>query len=411
MDRMRRNLAAAACFALLAGACGGGGGSDQKAAVAGKVAARPSVSKAEIKVGAIFDLSGPTADEGTPFSEGIRDYVSYRNGKGGIDGHRIALSWQDYAYKVPQGEQLYSQAVSQGAVAFMGWGTADSEALRPRVTADKVPFMSASYAETLADPKVAPYNFFPGVSYSEQMRIVLKYISDESRGRHAEVAVFHHDSPFGRSPLEDGKKYIADKKLDVGFTAYAMPAGAIDFMGQIAQAKAQKASYIVIQNTATAAARLATNLAESNSTAQIVCLNWSGDEIYTNLAGRAAEGTIGVMPFAPPGAANLEGLRDISDFLQTKNAGVEAKGLRYVQGWFTMASMAQGIENAVRRPGDAKLDGAAIKAGLEKIVGFRTGGVSDPISYSPTNHAGLQTAPLYHVRDGKWVKFADPMKA
>ena len=408
MDRMRRNLAAAACFALLAGACGSG--SDHGAAPT-KVAARQSVSKPDVKVGAIFDLSGPTADDSTPFSEGVRDYVTDRNGKGGIDGHRIALSWQDYAYKVPQAEQLYSQAVSEGAVAFLGWGTADSEALRPRVTANKIPFMSASYAETLADPKVTPYNFFPGPTYSEQMRIVLKYISEQNPGRHVEVAVFHHDSPFGRSPLEDGTKYIAKKKLDIGFTTYAMPTGAIDFVGQVIQAKAQHASYVVIQNTATAAAKLATSLAGANSTAQIICLNWAGDEIYTSLAGPAAERTIAVMPFAPPGGGNLEGLRDVSAFLQTKNTSVEAKGLRYVQGWFTMASMAKGIENGLRHSGDAKLDGAAIKAGLEEISGFETGGVSDPISYSPTNHAGLQTAPLYQVQAGKWVKLTDPLKA
>jgi branched-chain amino acid transport system substrate-binding protein len=211
MNRIRRKLGIVACFALLAGACGGGSDDEnsiQKAA---------SSAKQDIKMGAIFDLSGPTADVGVPYSEGIRDYVAWRNGQGGIDGHRIALSWQDFAYKVPQAEQLYSQFVSQGAVAFMGWGTADTEALRPRITTDKIPFMSASYAATLADPNITPYNFFPGVDYSEQMRIVLKYISEQSKGKKVEVAVFHHDSPFGTSPLDDGKKYIAEKKLNIGF--------------------------------------------------------------------------------------------------------------------------------------------------------------------------------------------------
>ncbi|HEV7863084.1 MAG TPA: ABC transporter substrate-binding protein, partial [Acidimicrobiia bacterium] len=150
MNGARRKLAVVACFALLAGACGTG--SDSEGSLKNAAAVHSS-AKQDVKIGAIFDLSGPTADEGTPFSEGIRDYVSYRNGQGGIDGHKIALSWQDYGYKVPQGEQLYSQFVSQGAVAFMGWGTADTEALKSRVTTDKIPFMSASFAETLADPK------------------------------------------------------------------------------------------------------------------------------------------------------------------------------------------------------------------------------------------------------------------
>ena len=251
MNRFARKLALPLCFALLVGvSCG----KDNK-----KEASKGSdtkTTKEDIKVGAIFDLSGATADVGTPYSEGIRDYVEYKNAEGGVEGHKLALTWQDFGYKVPQAEQLYQQYVSQGAKVFMGWGTADTEALRPRVTADKVPFMSASYAETLSDPKVTPYNFFPGASYSQQMRIALQYIADKNKGKHTEVAVFHHDSPFGTSPLEDGKKYIADKKLDIGFKNYPMPAGATDYVAQIGQATSQKAKYVIIQNVSSGAAKL-----------------------------------------------------------------------------------------------------------------------------------------------------------
>ena len=77
MNRFLRKLALPVCFALLAGvACGGGDDDkDSKGAEGGG-------AKEDIKIGAIFDLSGATADVGTPYSEGIRDYVEYRNGDG-----------------------------------------------------------------------------------------------------------------------------------------------------------------------------------------------------------------------------------------------------------------------------------------------------------------------------------------
>jgi branched-chain amino acid transport system substrate-binding protein len=402
MNRFTRKLAIVACFALLAAACGGGGNESS--------GAESSASKEPIKVGAIFDLSGATADVGKPYSEGIRDYVEFRNGKDAIEGHKIALSWQDFSYKVDQGTTLYAQYVSQGAVAFMGWGTADTEALKSRVTADKIPFMSASFAETLADPKSTPFNFFPGPSYSQQIRIALKHIGEQNKGKHVEVAVFHHDSPFGTSPLEDGKKYIADNKLDIGFKSYAMPATATDFTGQLAQAKSQNAKYVIVQNVATPSAKLAQNIASQRLDMQIICLNWCGDELYVRLAGPAAEKTIGVMPFAPPTEGDLEGLKDITEFLKAKNSTPEAKGLHYVQGWFTMATMAEGIHNAVKDAGDAKVDGPAIKAGLEKVSDFKTGGVSQPITFTPEYHAGMKAAPLYQVQGGKFVKLVDPIK-
>jgi branched-chain amino acid transport system substrate-binding protein len=396
MNRFARKLALPLCFALLVGvACG----KDDK-----KSSASKGATKEDIKVGAIFDLSGPTADIGTPYSEGIRDYIEYKNAGGGVDGHKLALSWQDFKYDPTSAGQLYGQYVSEGAKVFMGWGTADTEALRPRVTADKVPFMSASLAETLTDPAVTPYNFFVSASYSQQMRIILQYISDKNKGKKVEVAFFHHDSPFGTSPIEDGKKYIADKKLTIGFKDYAMPKGATDYVAQIGQAK--DAKYIIVQNVPTPAAVLATNLATAKSTAQFICLNYCANEIFVKKAGAAAEKMIGVVPFAPPvpGGAGLE---EINTFLKTKNTDAVAKGQGYVQGWYTMAIMTEGIKNALAAGGD--LTGESIKAGLEKISDFKTG-VSDPISFSATFHAGLLSSPLYQVEGGVFKKIEDPIK-
>jgi branched-chain amino acid transport system substrate-binding protein len=399
MNRFIRKLALPVCFALLGVACGGG---DDDEGSKGS----DSGAKADVKIGAIFDLSGATADVGTPYSKGIQGYVEWRNAEGGVEGHKLALTWQDFGYKVPQAEQLYQQYVAQGAKVFMGWGTADTEALRPRVTADKVPFMSASYAETLADPKVTPYNFFPGATYSQQMRIALQYIADQNKGKgKVEVAVFHHDSPFGTSPLEDGKKYIADKKLDIGFKNYAMPAGATDYLAQIGQAKAQGAKYVIIQNVVSGAAKLAKNLADAKSTAQIVCLNWCADELMVSLAGPAAEKMIGVVPFSPP-VAGVEGLDVINNFLKAKNTDATKEGLHYVQGWYTMAAMVEGIANALKAGGE--LTGESIKAGLEKVTDFKTG-VSDPITFTPDNHAGLKSAPIFQVENGVFKKVSDPI--
>jgi branched-chain amino acid transport system substrate-binding protein len=400
MTRFARKLALPLCFALIAGvACG----CDDKKSDSG---AKGADSKSEIKIGAIFDLSGATADIGTPYSEGIRDYIDYRNSQGGVEGHKISMPWQDYKYDPTLAGQLYGQYISEGAKAFLGWGTADTEALRPRVTSDKVPFMSASNAETLTDPSVTPYNFFPGASYSQQMRIILQYISDKNKDKKVGVAVFHHDSPFGTSPLDDGKKYIADKKLQIDFKSYVMPKGATDYVAQIGQAKSSGAKYIVVQNVPSPAAVLATNLAAAKSDIQLVCLNYCANEIFVKKAGAAANGMIGVVPFAPP-VPGLPGLEEINNYLKPKGTDASAKGQGYVQGWYTTAVMIEGIKNALAAGGE--LNGESIKAGLEKIKDFKTG-VSDPISFSSTYHAGLLSAPLYQVENGAFKKIQDPIK-
>ena len=132
-----------------------------------------------VKVGGIFDLSGATADVGTPYADGIKGFVKNWNAEG--DGPKIELISEDYKYDVAVAERLYSRLKSEGVVAVQGWGTGDTEALRGKVTADRKPFMSASYAETLTKPAETPFNFVAATSYSDQMRIALKWIAEESR--------------------------------------------------------------------------------------------------------------------------------------------------------------------------------------------------------------------------------------
>jgi hypothetical protein len=133
-----------------------------------------SSAPSAIKIGAIFDRSGPTSDVGVPYSDGVQAYVAWTNSRGGIKGRKIQLLSQDTSYNVARSEAFYQQLRTSGIVAISGWATADTEAFKARVAADRLPYVSASYAESVANPRETPYNFFVAPSYSQQMRIALK---------------------------------------------------------------------------------------------------------------------------------------------------------------------------------------------------------------------------------------------
>ena len=254
-----------------------------------------------IKIGIIADLTGATGDVGTPYNEGMMGYIDDINAKGGISGRKIEAMSNDYAYKVPAAEELYKKYVNEGAVAIQGWGTGDTEALRSKVSADELPFMSASYAEPLTDPKESPYNFVVAPTYSDQMRVALNWIAEDAGG-HAEVAVFHHDSPFGTAPVADGQTWVQEKGLDLGYKSYPMPATP-NQVGLLTQAKAQGAKYIVIQNVSSPAAQVAKDIKAQGLDMKIVCLNWCSDELFITTAGADnAEGHVLISPIAPPTA-------------------------------------------------------------------------------------------------------------
>jgi branched-chain amino acid transport system substrate-binding protein len=383
MRRLIYATAVGAVLALVAG-CGGPGG-DTGAGQEGR----------EIVLGVIADLTGATADVGKPYNEGMLAYVDKINAAGGIKGSRIRALSEDYAYRVPTAEEKYRKYVSEKAVAIQGWGTGDSEALRSKVKDDELPFMSASYAEVLTDPKQSPYNFVVAPTYSDQMRVALDYIAAQDPA--AQVAVFHHDSPFGTAPLADGQKWLKDKGYQLGFKAYPMKTGATDQIGLLQQAKAQGAKYIVIQNVSSPAAVVARDIAAQKLDMRIICLNWCADELFVKTAGAAAEGHLMVQPFAPP-STGKPGHQDVRQYCQSKGIDLEAKGLHFVQGWYTMHVMAKGIEKVLT---DGKeLTGPNLRTALETMPPVDTGGVIGPVKFSAESHRGSTASGIYRVSGG-----------
>ena len=393
MPRYLSALGAALVLALGAAACGG---DDDEGAAGG------DGGQATVKVGGIFDLSGATADVGTPYADGVKGFVEYHNQQG--SGPNIELISEDYKYDVAVAERLYSRLKGEGVVAVQGWGTGDTEALRGRITADQVPFMSGSYAETLVNPEETPFNFVVGTTYSDQMRVALDWIAEDAGGQ-AEVAAFHHDSPFGEAPLEAGEQKAGE--LGLGFESYAMPADATDFVPQLQRARGQGAQYVVIQNVSSPAAQLAKNIQSQGLDMQIVCLNWCGDELFIDLAGAAADGAVAAMPFGPA-TVEVKGLEQPRQFLEGAGGTLEEQGVHYVQGWYTMALMAEGIKRAAEA---GEIDGETLKQALEELPPFETGELSAPIDFTADSHAGMPGAKLYRVEEGEWAELTDLLTA
>jgi len=383
-------------------ACKPSSGTPSPAGAEAKQAAGPDKPASDgIVVGILADLTGVTADAGKPYNEGMLAYIDNVNAQGGIRGQKIQALSEDYAYKVPRAQEKYKKYVQAGAVAIQGWGTADTEALRGKVNGDQLPFMSASYAEVLTNPRQSPYNFVVAPTYSDQMRIALDQIAASDPG--AQVAVFHHDSAFGMAPVADGEQWIKDRGYKLGYKDYAMKGGATDYVGLLQQAKDQGAKFIVIQNVSSPAATVARDIAAQKLDMKIVCLNWCADELFVTRAGPAAEGHWMVQPFTPPGVAK-PGHEPVRTYCKAKGLDLDAKGLHFVQGWYTMHVMAKGMEKLLA---DGKpFTGPNLRGALETMDPVDTGGVVGAVRFSAESHRGAQAAGVYKVEGGKIVEVA-----
>ncbi|NWF80527.1 MAG: ABC transporter substrate-binding protein [Chloroflexi bacterium] len=400
-------------LALLLAACGGqapatGGGAPATGATApaGEPAGGGAAASGEpIKIGAIFDLTGATGDVGTPYSQGQIAYIEWRNANGGVNGRPLQLFSQDYAYEVPKAEELYTQFVTQdGVVAFSGWGTGDTEALKGKIAEDKIPFISASYSAALANPAETPYNFIVAPTYSDQLIIGMKWALEDWKAKGnsdaPKFAYLVNDSPFGRSPLADGTAFAQANGVET-LLEVPSPRGATDLTPQLTQIKDFGANYVFLQNVSSPAALALKNAKSLGLDIQFVCLNWCANELLIKLAGADAEGVVGTIPFSPAG----DGAKVALDYAKEKGIDYGGADSTFVQGWTAMSILVAGIEKTLA---DGKeLTGENIKATLETMGAIDTGGVTQPIVFSSTDHAGSKALRIFRVENGAWVPITE----
>lgn len=370
--------------------------------------AQPSAET--IKIGAIFDLTGATADVGKPYSQGQIAFIDWKNEQGGIQGRPIELVSQDYGYAVPRAEELYTQFVTQdGVVAFSGWGTGDTEALRGKISQDQIPFISASYSAELSNPEETPYNFLVGTTYSDQLIIAQKWALEDWQAKGnsdaPKFAYLVNDSPFGRSPLADGAAHAAANGVETPLEAPS-PRGSTDLTPQLTQIRDYGANYIFLQNVSSPAALAMKNARDLGYEVQFVCLNWCANELSITLGGDAAEGLVGAIPFAHKGA---DGSDVALNYAQEKGTDFGGAESLFVQGWWAMAILVEGVERTLAD--GMELTGENIKTSLESLSGFETGGVTQPISFSATDHRGSKSLRLFQVQNSVWEPLTDFMTA
>ncbi len=349
--------------------------------------AAPMALAKVVKVGGIFDITGPTSAVGKDYAKGAMAAEAYWNKKGGIQTKLISA---DYAYKIPEAVNLYKKYKSVDKVfVIQGWGTGDTNALRPLINRDKIVYMSASYDGNLTDPKKTPYNFFIGTSYSTAIRLALTFAKQNGAKK---VVFIYPDHPYGKNPIPAGKDYAKVLGLKVG-PDQIVGLRAIDATSQLLAMKKFDPDFAWIGGTTPSAAVILKDAAKLGLRTKFVINCWGFDENLPKLAGKAAEGRAFGMLVAAPFGADVPGMKAV-----VASAGGKKYTLHYVKSWVSYMVMMEGLKRAKKA---GKLNGPGLKAALETLKDFNTGGLTAPITYTPTDHRPNTSCAIGGVKDGK----------
>jgi branched-chain amino acid transport system substrate-binding protein len=207
--------------------------------------ANQGVSKNEIVLGSIQDLSGPIAAFGKQSRNGMLLRIDEINEQGGIHGRKLRLLVEDSAYDPKKAVLAAQKLVNQDKIFAMvaHIGTAQNMAAMPvQFEKNVINFMPLTAAREMYEP-FHRLKFALLSSYYDQVRAALPKLARDKGAK--KVCALYQDDEFGLEVLrgaEAGMKTLGGELAEK--TTYKR--GATDFSSQVAKLKSSGCDLVVL---------------------------------------------------------------------------------------------------------------------------------------------------------------------
>jgi branched-chain amino acid transport system substrate-binding protein len=203
------------------------------------------VSKNEIVIGSIQDLSGPIAGFGKQVRLGMLLRVDEINEQGGVNGRKIKLLIEDDAYDPKKSVLAAQKLVNQDKIFAMvaHIGTAQNNAAMPvQFEKNVINFFPVTAAREMYEP-FHRLKFSFAATYFDQMRTALPAVVKDKNAK--KVCTLYQDDDFGLEVLRGAEAGLKTLGMElVEKTSYKR--GATDFSSQVARMKAAECDMVVL---------------------------------------------------------------------------------------------------------------------------------------------------------------------
>ena len=203
------------------------------------------VTKNEIVIGSIQDLSGPLAGFGKQVRLGMMLRVDEVNEQGGVNGRKIKLLVEDSGYDPRRAVLAAQKLVNQDKIFAMvaHIGTAQNMAAMPvQFQKNVVNFFPVTAAREMYEPfHKLKYSF--AATYFDQMRQAVPALVKEKGAK--QICTMYQDDEFGLEVFRGAEAGLKDAGLQFAeVTTYKR--GATDFASQMQKLASAKCDFVVM---------------------------------------------------------------------------------------------------------------------------------------------------------------------
>ena len=340
-------------------------------------------SWAQLRIGQPSGFTGSVAAGVKENTEGARLYFDAVNARGGVNGQKVELITVDDKFDPKVTVAVARELITQRRVLalFLNRGTPHAEALLPLLAEFRVPLVAPSTGAMALHEPVNPWVFNVRATYQREAAKAIEHLLSVGITR---IALLQTDDSFGRDVIVGAQRAL-DKATVKPVLLATFAREAPDFTPLALQVKQAQAQAVMIIGSAGNTAQAVQVLRAAGSQAQVVTLSNNASGGFIKLLGPHARGVVVTQVFPNERAVAYPMVKEAQDLARAKGqAGVSPAML---EGFAAAKVLVEGLRRAGSNPTPAGLRDA-----LEGLRNYDLGGLS--ISYSPTNHTGLDFADL-----------------
>ena len=366
-------------------------------------AQQQGVSKNEILIGTIQDMSGPLAGYGKQARNGMLLRIEELNEQGAIHGRKLKLVAEDDGYDPKKAVLAAQKLVNQDKVFIVAGhlGTAQNMAAMPVQFEKNVPnFFPITAAREMYEPlHRLKYSF--AATYYDQVRLATPKLVKEKNVK--KVCTIYQDDDFGLEILRGAEAGLKTIGMDFAEkTTYKR--GATDFSSQVAKMKAAGCEMVVLGTiiretigTIGTARKLGFDPVFLGSSAAYT-------DLIHKLGGKAMDGLYAAMTVQHPYLDEAsQPIRFWANKYKTRFN--EDPTVFSVYGYMIIDQFIK----AATKAGPNLTTDSFIKA-MDSMVFEPDMFGAARSSYSPTKRLGNDQSRLSQIQNGKWVVVSDYLK-
>ncbi|HVR53383.1 MAG TPA: ABC transporter substrate-binding protein [Pseudorhodoferax sp.] len=363
-------------------------------------AQQQGVSKTEILIGTIQDMSGPLAGYGKQARNGMLLRVEELNEQGAIHGRKLKLLAEDDGYEPRKAVLAAQKLVNQDKVFIVAGhlGTAQNMAAMP-VQFDKniVNFFPITAAREMYEPlHKLKYSF--AATYFDQVRLTLPVLAKEKGAKR--ICTIYQDDDFGLEVQRGAEAALKGMNLELAEKT-SFKRGATDFSSQVARLKAANCELVVLGTIIRETIGTIGEARKTGFSPTFFASSAAYSDLIHKLGGKAVDGLYATMTVQHPYLDEAsQPLRFWANKYKTRFN--EDPTVFSAYGYVIIDQFIQ----AAQKTGPDLSTDSFVKTMDAMSFGPDMFG-SPPSSYTATKRLGNNVSRLSQIQDGRWKVISD----